>query len=532
MSVSVRHVAWALLASLPGVVFAPAEASAAWSEEITIPDPIPLVKRVGVDGEQDAQARWTEVTTDGFPGTDANLPDLLYATLGCWAPDDPPNDPYTGIYTASGGFLRLDLVFPGLLNPPGPVGASYEPMLYGTNPLFGWVEFDMDANEETGGDTAQPELGYNANAARFGGMPQGERFMGRVGTDGLPWDREDFDAVPAIHRSGEEFSLRLEGEWIIEIDFVIDDGDGIFEEGEEWVLGGYFFWRASGYEPLTYAQVYAPWVTIRFGHSLDDNTTTVSFVYPLDNAAHALMYDAERDSGESKQSEPMDFFDWNANSVLEALTDLNLSAIDPPSGTEDHEHRPLLIQWADQDPVDHLNPWYWRTTMLFGTALESAPLEGGAYVWTDIRPNVVVGDFNGDGLVSATDSQMLADFLAQHDADPLYDAGGEPWGEPDGEIVLLDFAFRFSIFDGDYDGLVPDAGGLPFQGPCDYYNDGDVDLMDYQAFQFCFSLTPLDPDDVDDVGCLDAFDPNGDSYVNLVDFGVCFTLLDGPAGGV
>lgn len=525
MSVFVRQVARALFASLAYVALAPAEASVVGSSTIAIPDSIPLVRQVGVDGADDVEPRWTDVTTDGYSMTDSNLPDLVYATLGCWAPDDPPNDPYTGIYTGSGGFLRLDLVFSGLLNPPGPLGASYDPMLYGVNPLFGWVEFDMDANEETGGDTAQPELGYNANAARFGGMPQGERFMGRVGTDGLPWDREDFDAVPAIHRSGEEFSLRLEGGLIDPegIDYVIDDGDYIFEDGEEWVLGGYFFWRASGYEPLTYAQVYAPWVTIRFGHSLESNSTTVSFVYPLDNEAHALLYGTD--------SEEIDFDDSNANSVLEALTDLKLSAIDPPSGTADHEHRPLLIQWADQNPLDHLNPWYWRTTMLFGTALELSPQEGGAYIWTDIRPNVVTGDFNGDGLVSATDSQALADFLEEHDTDPLYDVGGEPWGEPDGEIVLLDFAFRFSIFDGDYDGLVPDAGGLPVQGPCDYDNDGDVDLMDYQAFQSCCSLSPLDPEDMDDVGCLDAFDRDEDSYVNLEDFGVCFTLFDGPAGG-
>ncbi|MCK4658537.1 MAG: hypothetical protein KAV82_03355 [Phycisphaerae bacterium] len=481
--------------------------------DLADPTPIKGVKQVFMDAADDMALH----RTDADPSVDpviGNWPELDYATLGRWAPTDAFADPYFGNYSTNGGFFRLDMVFCELLNPLGDVNGLYDPIQYGINPVFYWVEFDMDANEETGGDTEEPHLGYDDNIARWGGIPQGERFRDRINTDGEPWSG-DFNAVPATHRSGQEFALFCQGDHFYNIDRIEGDADEIFEAGETWIVGGDFFWRARGYDPITYSTLYRPYITVRFKHSIADDVTTVSFVYPLDNDAHAELY--------GEPPEGIDFFAGNANSIHEAMYDLNLSAGDPPPGTSYHTYRPLLAQWEDQDPLDHLDPWNWRCTMLFGTALDEVAQGGKIVAWTDAWPDIAPGDFNGDGLVSKTDRQMLSSYIVAHDGELGYDADEEI----NNQIDRASFSDRFSVHDIDYDGLVS-ISGFPEQDPCDYDNDGDVDLEDYQAFQKCYSTQPLNPEVLANVGCIDAFDDNGDLDVDLGDYTVFVSVLNNP----
>ena len=486
--------------------------------DVTDPTPIEGAKQVFMDPQDDLALRRTDDDPSVDPLT-GNWPELRYATLGHWIPVDAYADPYFGNYSTNGDcntncdFLRLDMVFDGLLNPPGDVNGTYTPAQYGLNPLFGWVEIDMDANSNTGGDTDQPEIMYCANVARWGGMPQGTRFVDRISIDGEPWSGT-FGALPATYRSGEEFFLLFQGDYIGSIDKVVGDTDNVFEEDETWLVNGALLWGAPGYVYVTYGGGYQPDVTIRFRHSTADGATTLSFVYPLDNQAYAELYD-------DWPVQDYNFSYFDANSVDEALWDLEISADDPPYPS--HPNNPLLEGWATQDRQNHLDPWGWRCTVLFGTALQSQAQGGERFAWTDAWPNVVVNDFNGDGLVTKTDRLMLSDYIAAHDGEMDYDADGMENGEIDRET----FSNRFSMHDDDYDGLVS-TNGFPVQGPCDYDNDGDVDLDDFRAFQVCYSMTPLDPEVLANVGCLDAFDDDGDLNVDLDDYVIFVSVMNGP----
>jgi len=512
----VRHVCLCLVNCVGFVCVWPALAAS----DVTDATPIAGVKQVLLDPWDDMALRRTDADPSVNPLT-GNWPELRYATLGRWEPVDAYADPYFGDYSTNGGcstncgFMRLDMVFDGLLNPPGEVLGTYNPTQYGPNPLFGWVELDMDANENTGGDPYQPYLGYNANVARWGGMPQGPWFVDRISTDGEPWTGT-FGSLPATYRSGQEFFVDFQSDFVDSIDKVVGNTNDLFEEDETWLVSGSLLWRARGYDPITYALEYRPYITLRFKHSTNDGATTVSLVYPLDNYAHAQLYDQWPEQGN-------DFSEGNANSVREAMWDLNLSGYNPPAGTESHDYRPLLEEWAFQDPLDHLNPWAWRCMILVGTALDEGAQGGKVIAWTDAWPNVVANDFNGDGLVTRTDRQILNDYIAAHDGETGYDADGMV----NGEIERVDFSDRFSMHDGEYDGLVT-TNGFPVQGPCDYDNDGDVDLEDYRALQSCFSPQPLDPEILANVGCLDAFDDTGDLDVDLDDYAICGPVMNGP----
>ena len=508
MSVLANRMCVALFASLV------CAACAIGADDLTSPTPIEGIKQVFTDPVDDMALRRTDDDAGVDPLT-GNWPELSYATLGRWAPTDAFADPYFGDYSTNGGFFRLDIVLAGLVNPPGEVTAPYDPTQYGPNPLFGSLELDMDANENTGGDTDQPYLGYNANVARWGGMPQGTRFVDRISIDGEPWGGT-FGALPATYRSGQEFFVVFQGDFINSIDKVVGNPDSVFEEDETWLVNGALLWRASGYVPITYAGGYQPDVTLRFRHSTASDTTTISLVYPLDNDAHAELYNDWPVQG-------FNFSSSDANSVHEAMWDLNLSGYDPPPGTAGHAYRPLLDDWASQDPLNHLDPWDWRCTILFGTTLDAVAQGGEVFAWTDAWPNVVVGDFNGDALVTKTDLQMLTDYITTHDGEAGYDADGLV----NQQVDRISFSDRFSMHDGDYDGLVT-TNGFPVQGPCDYDNDGDVDLEDFRAFQVCYSTQPLDPQVLANVGCLDAFDDVGDLDIDLDDFAIFGSVFNGP----
>src|SRR5260221_3003279 len=132
------------------------------------PDPTVFSDLIG-----DAQIRRTDAGCLGpiNPNTQ-RLPDIVEIRIGRFAPTAPQIDLFAGVWGPTGGFMRLDLVINGLVNPPGPLAygesAVYQPFRYGPNPIYGWIELDMDGNENNRGEVESPELRYLSNVNRFG----------------------------------------------------------------------------------------------------------------------------------------------------------------------------------------------------------------------------------------------------------------------------------------------------------------------------------------------------------------------------
>ncbi|MBU0717561.1 MAG: hypothetical protein KJ749_04870, partial [Planctomycetes bacterium] len=167
------------------------------------------------DPTGDAVVRRTDPGADGPIGdaTEHHRPDLICLDMGNWQPFDPATDLYEGEWLSTGQFLRLDLRFDGLVNPPGTIsldGTPFEPFLYGPHPVFGFVEIDMDASVMTGGETWAPGDRYLGNVARFGGKPAGPRFTDRTALGGADL-LNPFDVAPFVQRSGEEFHIPFLG---------------------------------------------------------------------------------------------------------------------------------------------------------------------------------------------------------------------------------------------------------------------------------------------------------------------------------
>lgn len=468
--------------------------------------------RVIYDGT-DAAIRRTDADGEEVP-VDMSLPEFVMARFGPWAPLDPYLDLYDGVYQDDGIFLCVEVLFEGLVNPPGPTAETFDPTLHGPCPVFGFVEFDIDDNVDTGGEMEAPEFRYLSNVARYGGMPVGPEFVGRVSTDGQDSDMA-YDTEPWIDRSGEEFHLALFAEHTTGIVDLNGNQDVIFDEGETWILEGHFWHRAHGFDIFAYMGGYEPLVELRFAHSMGRDATTVTLVYPLTNEAYALA------TGQDPSGE--DFDDFNANSIHEALWNLHFSALNPV--LPGHPYEPLILGWADLNPDDYMNPRAWRPTFLFSTVLEEFWLFGGFYSHVDIWPNVVEGDFNGDGLAGDSDAAMVADFVQQHDGDPSYDADGVD----NGVIEVAGFAVRFSIYDVDYNGIIDDYDRtFSLQEPGDYNNDQDVDFQDFAAMQRCFAVEQSDDGDIIRVGCIDAFDLDEDEDIDIEDFDLWARLMTGP----
>ena len=442
------------------------------------------------------------------------LPDLTGLQMGRWTPAAPTEDLFMGDYDTNGAFLRIDVSFTGLLNPPGPVGdGQFEPFMFGPHPVYGFVEIDMDRDTATGGEVAAPQFRYLTNASRFGGKPAATRFADRAATDGDADDRR-LSTMPFIERHGEEFHLALLGGQFAASDVsrIRGDGDWLFEEDEVWDIRGRFFHRAHGFEPFSFAKggrhagEYAPRTDLRFRHSTELGATFVSLVFPLTNAGAGLMRGEEPEKINNNSADH--------TSVYEGLVDLELSALfirTIPTGQEDEV---LITGWADKNPVRFLDPTEWTATAIFGTSAVSPPPSGVAFIWTDILPNVVRGDFNGSGECTDTDMALLDAFIAQRD--PLD-------GANDAAVRIGGFAAAYSVFDINYDGYVNEMDRRIAKSPGDGDDDGDVDLADFGGLQNCFDLIE------DSLGNCGTADMNGDTSVDLEDIGEFKRRLTGPA---
>ena len=413
--------------------------------------------RVVADPVGDALVRRSDPGADGPLGRAVHkMPDLVEYRIGSWQPLDPEEDLYVGSWSVGGDFFRLDLVFDGLTNPPGSLGlvTPFDPYAYGENPVFGYVELDMDADVNTGGELHRSDLRFSGNAARYGGLPVGARYADRVALDETAFDG-DIQTGPFVDRSGEEFHVSLFG-WLI--DEIEDNNAGdandvilpgaSFGEGDDWTVFGQLLHRAHGYEPFSFACCdglpgsYEPEVQLRFRHDTTSNQTTISLVCPLNNAGAAAM--------EGEEVEPDDGDASNQSSVLEGLNDLVFGVENPLTSWLSDPDFAIIQHWGARNPAEFLDPQSWKVVALVGMSYSSQDPDGALLAWTDMLPNVRRHDFNADHRVDQRDALLFDQFLAASDGVAGIDADGLV----NGQVRIVNFGPNFSLFDVNYDGLV------------------------------------------------------------------------------
>lgn len=428
----------------------------------------------------DALIRRTDWGGNGPVDKNAHhLPDLVQITIGNWVPNNPFSDLYTGRWDeqATRMFLRVDLVFEGLFNPPGLVeigGSGFDPYRFGPHPLFGFVEMDADEYVDTGGEISFPDIRYLGMGARFGGIP-GDRSDLR---DRFARSFDDFDGdcdtPPFVDWSGEEFHIAIQGEEYRSHIVKQGDGDAIFEAGETWILKGVWLHRAHGFEPFSFAcgsnqGVYDPPSEIRWSHKTGQDETTVTLVFPITQEASQ----AWRGDG---QVQGWDCSPFNQASIQEALVDLVLSGQFWQSRTA--ECKQLIVDWGDWEAEDYLRARKWVVNAAFATSYTQA---GEApFVWTDLFPDANVGDVNGDGTVNSNDTAAILDYISKKDG-KKEDADGVV----NGEVGIKNFAVNFSVYDVNYDGKVSQADTLSGVKLGDMDDNGVVNLDDWVLYSAC-----------------------------------------------
>ncbi len=438
-------------------------------------------------------------------------------TIGTWHAPRPAVDVFEGVFAVGGQFVRLDLELGGLVNPPGSTDPLwFDPFAYGDHPVYGFVEVDIDADNETGGELDAPEYRYLGSIVRFGGHPSDEVFHERVALDASAFDGI-WNTEPQVERSGEEFHLALLGHLFGTIDIVeiAGNGDFVFDAGETWNIEAPWFHRAHGYESFSLASggavagEYAPPSYARFRHDPSADTTIVSVVFPLTNLGSSLM---REETVQPNNSDPSD-----QASVLEALVDLATSAafLDMfPTGRPEEE---IIIDWYEKDPESFLDPTQWRMTALLGSSYTAPDPAGEFFVWSDAHPDVIRGDVNGENGANDDDRKIIGEHILEFDAAD---------GSPDGMVTILDFATDFSVFDVNHDGYVNDVDTLLVSVPGDLDADDDADFADFQRMQTCFSGSGIGY--TDPLCSLADLDADGD--VDAHDVKQYQQVLTGPGG--
>lgn len=448
-----------------------------------------------VDEQGDAVIRRTD------SGNDAALPvgyepiDLLSVEVGGWDPDFPASDLYAGEFESDHpDFVRIDVRFAGVASPPGPIGLNgfeYAPYRFGSRPVFGFIEFDIDHENESGGELMPiAQQRYLSNVARFSKSPRGSI------NERIAISHEDLDSSfysePWVERSGAELSVSMCG--CFEPMIVAQDGNGnsIFDAGETWLVEGRFFERFQAFQPESALfggsafGLFDPLVQIRFSHDPIDNTTQMSLVYPLTNEGAALA------AGEPVQ--PLDLSLLNHTSIEEAVDDLIVGA-DFTSGPL----RLLTQGWRNGDLGDIQDPNEWGVTALIGTA-PTIKEPSSLYIWTDSGFDELSADYNLDGINDVEDEFELADFIDDTDG-----GGLDSDLTVNGIITLSDPGIEFHLFDLNADGLISADDSPIASCPADLSGDGFLDFFDISAFLGSFQAQ--DPiADFDENGSFDFFD--------------------------
>lgn len=419
--------------------------------------------------------------------------ELIDLAMGTFEPFDPRNDRFAGAFDEEGEFLRLDLRVAGVVNPPGRIEPTqYTPFLYGPRPIYGFVEIDMDVNPWTGGETEDPEHRYLANLARFGGNVPDRVWRLRTALSARVLD-DDFETGPSYERHGEEFHLAFLGGEATGVVETAGDGDATFEEGESWLLRGAYFHRAHGFEPFSLATGgqtpgrYMPPCDVRFQHNVADDTTQISVVFPLTNLGSALV--------RGQPPQPPNGNPSDQASIEEGMADLRDSAqfvLEFPTFMPEEA---LIHGWASQHPASYLDPTAWRVSAILGT-VHALPRGEASFIWTDLWPNVLPGDFMGKGSRDESDAEAVVAFVNQFDGKD---------GVDDGVVPLPNFSRNFSVLDVDYDGAIRWSDAPHING--DVNRDGRVDMLDAAHLQRCFGPSgrhsTCEPSNFDDNDLID-----------------------------
>lgn len=417
-----------------------------------------------LDPAGDASIRRTDPGADGPIPIGATLPDLLAVRVGRWTIRPGGAGPFDGSFSTSAPLhlVRIDVVFDGLVNPPGPLGVSAgyaDPFRYGPSPIYGFIEFDLDDNRDTGGELGGAAYArYLANVGRFGQVVRGS-LAGRMARTGAEVD-QNFSTQPQIERSGADFALAFCGCFDIDVISSKRTGPVRFQPGDQWTLRGRFFQRAGGFEEASAAfggsffGLYDPEVDLLFAHDITTNRTTISLVYPLDMYGAALL--------RNEPEQAMDLDVSNHNSVAEAMDDVIAGSFKALSGPT----VALVAPLQSQTPTAFIDPSRWRATALVGTTYAAPDPSGALYVWTDALGHHLQGDFNADGLITPADAELAFAWLAAHDGGP-----DDADGVVNGVFQIRNFGPNFCVYDTNGDGQVT-ADDFP---PSASFLDGDAD---------------------------------------------------------
>ncbi|MBN8643997.1 MAG: hypothetical protein J0L61_01980 [Planctomycetes bacterium] len=459
-------------------------------QPITLADPAGDVRLRRTDPGADAP--WLPPVMSGRAGA---APDVVNVTFGGWWLSPGQQgwiDPFKGQWSSSEepALVRVDIVFAGLVNPPGPVNVGeiggFNPYLFGNSPLYGCVEFDVDGRRNTGGEIGDLALHrFNGFVARFGEMPSGSD-ADRVARFGSQLDANFFTA-PQFERTGAEFVLTFCGCFVPEVQWEHCDnlsGDTLFGPGETWLVRGRFFERAPGLQAASAAfggsapGLYDPEVTIRFAHSPATDRTTVSLVYPLTQFGAALLRG-------SFSAQPSDYNAANDTSVREALEDIIEGASDPFLMIDHPDTWELVSGWKDKCPDRGTRPSRWEVRAGFAT-VSSQPQKTGQFIWSDAGFNLQRADFDADGLNTAQDRALLTSYVLVNDG-----SVADCDALSDGQVHLCDHGPNFCVYDLDDDGVVGilDAGATPPMLAGDYNLDCRVGTADLVFFIARFGTT-------------------------------------------
>lgn len=486
------------------------------------------------DPAGDAQLRRTDDGADGpFDSAAHVIPDLLEIVMESFAPAMPHVDPFTGLCDDNGLFVRIDFVFAGLVNPPGPIGydddwPTYAPDLYGPNPVLGYIEFDIDGNEDTGGEDYYPEIRYLANVGRFGGLPSDARFMNRAVVDGSSFDGS-VTTAPFYESNGEEFHFVMLGEEVEDIDVIVESSMGdpqAFEPGEIWWIAGDFFHKAHAYDDFAVlcgsgGGDYEPEVLIQFAHDVSLDRTIVSLVFPKTNEGAARLISP------SANPQNRDGCDDNQFSIDDMLLDLYFGAAFADSETRNLPEFKFIADWENQSVFEpYFDPSGWRAQGLIGTAYMPNPVDGDEIIWTDVFPNPIPGDVNGDGFNDALDVELIQDYIADHDGQSMYDIDGDAAND---SIQIYDWGPRFCVYDVNYDGFVDalDMSSDVLVG--DMNLDGLVDGRDVGPFMLALTDRVAYDAQYPSANADTRGDVNDDGAFNSADVEAMAALLVGPA---
>lgn len=474
-----------------------------------------------ISADGDAPRTFNNPTTDstrptGSPELDAISPGsphvrLLTLSIGPWKPLANPSEeqldsgiaPFIGHYsnTQQPHILRLNMVFQGLVNPPGPLDppplGNTGPFAYGSKPLAAVIDIDIDADINTGGSPSnEARHRYAANVARFGALPNIP--LAQRSAKSLQDLDYDPHTPPHFERTGEEFSLVLCGCSTPQITILRGNNNSTFEPGEAWVVTGRFFRRSSLLDLIgsvfggSDIGIYDPLVDLLFDHNIFTNKTTVSLVYPITHTGAAMLL-----GGPTQPTDLIIGIGGNHYSIEEALFDITTSPpINHNTPLGRSPLRPAVEAWQGRNPADYLNPAQWQIRGVVGTIAQGPLLPAPKLVWTDAIGPHIQRDVTGDGRVDLQDRLAIKQFIAENDGGP------RDLDRATTNRVRLDVSSGdFSPYDLTGNGIVSidDVQRIPNPCPADLSGSGAVEINDYFIFLTAFFANDLLADIDDDL---------------------------------